>query len=316
MDLSNTTTDDAQKLWDELAAGRDSGTEQTAAMPPAAAETQPNANDTAAEVTTTDETPKGETTDTAAKPEGTDATAQAAAKDPMAELMERFSNIEGQLRKVNGHIGGLTQSQQQLREQVLNAAKQATTEAGKEAPTNAQAKAALADPEKWAALKAEWPEWGEAVEEVLAARIPQAPVFDPAEFDRKVGERVSAETAKVHEEVLNAHLDTVVEDLGGDWRATVKSDDFGKWMAAQPDEVKALGDSSSLSDASKMIRLYVKSKQANPAQQLINERSAKLDAAASAPQPGRKAPRSKGVEDMSHEELWAHYSKLTDARRG
>jgi hypothetical protein len=313
LDLSNTTTDDAQKLWDDLAAERDSGTEQTAAMPPAAAEAQPGANDTAADVTTTDDQTKGETTDTAAKQEGNDATAQAAAKDPMAELMERFSNIEGQLRKVNGHIGGLTQSQQQLREQVLNAAKQATANAGKEAPTNAQAKAALADPEKWAALKAEWPEWGEAVEEVLAARIPQAPAFDPTEFDRKLDERVAAETAKVREEAVNAHLDTIVD---GDWRATVKSEEFGKWMAAQPDEVKALGDSPSLADASKMIRLFVKSKQPNPAQQLINERSAKLDAAASAPQPGRKAPRTKGVDDMSPEELWAYYSKQTDARRG
>jgi hypothetical protein len=311
LDLSNTTTDDAQKLWDELASGRESDTEQTAAMPPAAADAQPGAQDAAAEVTAT--TPNDDQTQAAAKQEGDDATAQAAAKDPMAELLERFSNVEGQLRKVNGHIGGLTQGQQQLREQVLNAAKQAMADSGQDAPTNAQAKAALADPEKWAALKAEWPEWGEALEEVLVARIPQAPAFDHAEFDRKLDERVAAETAKVRTEAVNAHLDTIVD---GDWLTTVRSEDFGKWMAAQPDDVKALGDSSSLADASKMMRLFVKSKQPNPAQQLINERSAKLDAAASAPQAGRKAARTKGVEDMSQDELWAHYAKQTDARRG
>lgn len=311
MDLSNTTTDDAQKLWDELATERDSGTEQTAAMPPAAADSHQDAQPPAADATTTAQQQDDQAA--AAKQEGDDATAQAAAKDPMAELMERFSSIEGQLRKVNGHIGGLTQSQQQLREQVLNAAKQATANSGQDAPTNAQAKAALTDPEKWKNLKAEYPEWGDALEDLLAARIPQAPAFDQAEFDRKVNERVSAEAAKVREEALNAHLDAIVD---GDWREAVKSDDFGKWMAAQPDAVKALGDSSSLTDASKMMRLYVKSKQPNPAQQLIDERSAKLDAAASAPQPGRKAPRSKGVDDMTQEELWAHYSKQTDARRG
>lgn len=311
MDLSNTTTDDAQKLWDELATERDSGTEQTAAMPPAAADSHQDAQPPAADATTTAQQQDDQAA--AAKQEGDDATAQAAAKDPMAELMERFSSIEGQLRKVNGHIGGLTQSQQQLREQVLNAAKQATANSGQDAPTNAQAKAALTDPEKWKNLKAEYPEWGDALEDLLAARIPQAPAFDQAEFDRKVNERVSAEAAKVREEALNAHLDAIVD---GDWREAVKSDDFGKWMAAQPDAVKALGDSSSLTDASKMMRLYVKSKQPNPAQQLIDERSAKLDAAASAPQPGRKAPRSKGVDDMSPEELWAHFSKQTDARRG
>jgi hypothetical protein len=318
LDLSNTTTTEEQ-LWNSLAAEREQGVEPTASVPPAddVLDATGSSDAAATEGTTSHEaTQQGaEQGEQQATEQGTQAATAdaAAAKDPVAELAERFAKLEGQLRNVNGHIGGLTQSQQQLRQQMLDAAKQATSQAGGDAPTQAQAKEAMADPEKWKALKGDFPEWGEAVESLLDSRLGNQPQFDQSAIDRMVEQRVANETAKVRTEALDAHLDTVVD---GNWREVVNSEGFGKWIEAQPEEVKALGASNALTDASKMLRLFVKAQQSNPAEQIRQTRSAKLDAAASVPQAGRRAPIRKSEADMTPDELWNHYAKQREQQRG
>jgi hypothetical protein len=298
LDLS---TDADQKLWDELAAGHDTDAAQTAVVPPAAEPEEPPE-------------PAQTTPASTAQEPATDPTAAPAAAevkpDPMAELAEKIGKLEGQLRNVSGHIGGLNQGQQQLRE-MLTAGK-AAADAVKDAPSAQQVAEAMKNPDEFEALRDDFPEWARATELLLDARLKNltAQQPDPAAIDKIVAERVAKETAAVRTEAIDAHLDGIVD---GDWRAERNSPEFLKWEAAQGDEVKALIDSPRLTDAAKLMRLFVKSKQANPAQQILQQRSAKLDAAASVPR-GQKAPRSKSPEDMTPAELWEYEAARTDKR--
>lgn len=305
--MTDLSAEESQKLWDELAAGQDTEG-QTASVPPAAEVAEPAAAEPAPAATEapTEAAPATDQPSTTAAPAAADAK-----PDPLAELAEKIGRLEGQLRNVSGHIGGLNQGQQQLR-QMLDATKAAQA-AGKEAPTQEQVKEALKNPAEWEALQEDFPEWKAATEKFLDARLAalqQPAAIDPAAIDKIVAERVAQETAAVRNEAIDAHLDAIVD---GDWRAEVQGEAFGKWMQGQPADVQALGNSSKLTDASRMMRLYAESKKSNPAQQLLQQRSAKLDAAAGVPR-GQKAPRSKSVEDMGPEELWAHYAAQTDKR--
>lgn len=290
-----------QQLWDQLAAG-ESDAAQTAIEPPVA--------DTETTEPAPAATPSSDATQPEGQPSPTAAPAAAAAKpDPMAELAEKIGKLEGQLRNVSGHIGGLNQGQQQLR-QMLDAGKAAAAEV-KDAPTPEQVRAAMKNPDEWDALKQDFPEWSDATEKFLEAKLASLPpALDPSAIDKLVAERVAQETAAVRTEAVDAHLDAIVD---GDWRAEVKGDAFGAWMAGQPADIQALGESSKLTDASKMLRLFAKSKEVNPAQQILQQRSAKLDAAAGVPR-GQKAARSLSVEDMTPEQQWAHYAAQTDKR--
>lgn len=279
MDLSN---DADQKLWDELASSREEGDLQAASVP-LAAEPEPTPAPAPAEPAAT-EPLNTDATNTEPTPAPTAAPAAAEAKpDPIAELAEKISKLEGQLRNASGHIGGLNDGQKQLRE-MLNAANAAMA-AAKDAPPSPDG-AALADP----------------------GQPPAA--LDPAAIDKIVAELVAKETATVRTEAVDAHLDGIVD---GDWRAEVKTDDFNKWMQGQPADIQALGESAKLTDAAKMLRLFVKSKQANPAQQILQQRSAKLDAAAGVPR-GQRAPRSKDPADMTPQELWDYEAARTEKR--
>lgn len=305
MDLS---AEESQKLWDEIAAGRNDE-EQTASVPPVAEASAPVAEEPPAsavtEATAPGAAPAEDQQGTTAAPAAADAK-----PDPLAELAEKIGRLEGQLRNVSGHIGGLNQGQQQLR-QMLDATKAAQA-AGKDAPTQEQVKEALKNPAEWEALQEDFPEWKAATEKFLDARLAnlQQPAIDPAAIDKIVAERVAQETAAVRQEAIDAHLDTIVD---GDWRAEVQGEAFGRWMQGQPAEVQALGNSSKLTDASRMMRLYAESRKSNPAQQILQQRSAKLDAAAGVPR-GQKPARSVSVEDMTPEQQWAHYAAQTDKR--
>lgn len=310
MDLSN---DADQKLWDELASSREVGDLQTASVPPAAEPEPTTAPEPAPAADAAAEQPNNEAAEVEPTPAPTAAPAAAEAKpDPIAELAEKIGKLEGQLRNVSGHIGGLNQGQQQLR-QMLDATKAAAAEV-KDAPTQQQVKEAMQSPEEWETLKKDFPEWSEATEKFLDARLAnltaQQASVDPAAIDKIVAERVAKETAAVRAEAVDAHLDGIVD---GDWHAEVQSEAFGKWMAGQPADIQALGESAKLTDAAKMLRLFVKSKAANPSQQILQQRSAKLDAAAGIPR-GQKPARTKSPDDMSPEELWAHLAAQTDKR--
>lgn len=293
-----TPEQEAQALWDEVAAERQ-GT--TATTPPTEAKEEPKTEEPAEEPKeeTPPEEPEVKTEPEPDKP------------DPLAELVTRFEKLEGRQRNVEGHIGGLKDGQQRMLE-MLSAAKTAAANTD-DAPTQSQVKEAFTSPAKWESLKKEFPEWADATEALLDARIagmkPGASV-DPAEIDKIVSERIASQTESIRKEIA----ETTLEAQFPGWRKEVKTEAFGKWMNTQPEEVKALAASEDVGDAARLLRLYESAKQADPADRINAERQQRLAAAVSTPK-GVRAPAQKSPSDMTPEELWDYEAKQREKAR-
>lgn len=320
MDLQTATSanpDDMAKMWNEVAAERADGAIPTADKPL----DQPTLNADAATIVQDQNEDKGassqadNTVNADAQAAATPAaqSAEEAKPDLVKELAEKVGKLEGQLRNVNGHIGGLTAGQREMRE-MLTVSKSAA-ETVKDAPTQAQVKQAMQNPQEWDALREDFPEWATATEKLLDARLsglqPQAASMDQEAIDKIVAERVAAATAQQRAEMIDSRLDEIVD---GDWKAEVKSEPFGKWLQAQPGEVKALAESANLADASKMLRLYSKSKQSNPTQQIIDQRNARLENGVTVKR-GLKSQPAKAPEDMTETELWNYEAAQREKAR-
>lgn len=176
--------------------------------------------------------------------------------DPIKELLARFEKMESSHNTLAGHIGGHNRSLKEIQDRL--AAANAATSTVTDAPTKAQVKEAMANPAEWDQLKDEFPEWGSAIEKYTDAKIANLRGPDPAEIERMVNDRIAGQSATVRSEIVNASLEAVYPG----WEDEVKSDQFGKWLDAQPDSVKALSQSPKVGDAARMLKLFETSKQA------------------------------------------------------
>ena len=226
-------------------------------------------------------------------------------------IQAQFEALQGQLRNLNGHIGGLTSEQKRLREMMTSAA-QTAAQASDNAPTQNQINQAIANPEKWDALKADFPEWGEATEAYVDARLAglKASNQDPKALAELVSSEIEKAKSGIYLEAAKASIDAVFPG----WEDKVKTDEFNAWKDAQPPEVQALAASEHVRDAVKMLRLY---EDRNPpqVQAIQSARNKKLDAASSAPSKGDNLPPAKTVDELSPQELWNHEAKLREKRR-
>lgn len=107
--------------------------------------------------------------------------------------------------------------------------------------------------EDFAELKAEYPELAglqmKGLQRVLEKLPLRAAAVDPGAIEKVVQER----TATVRAEVIDSNLDAIVD---GDWREEVRTQSYKDWVKKQAEDIQALGDSHSLRDASKLLRLY------------------------------------------------------------
>jgi hypothetical protein len=180
------------------------------------------------------------------------------ALDPLKEFAARMDKFEASQNKLAGHIGGLTRSQEEIK-QLLAASKKATENVA-DAPTQAQVKEAMASPKEWEELRAEYPEWAAATEKFMdskLATLKAPPALDPEAIDKRVEERVAKQTAEDRQDTIDTYLDNIVD---GDWMEEIKKPEFSTWLDKQPEDIKALAASSKLRDAAKMLRMYQKSK--------------------------------------------------------
>lgn len=201
-------------------------------------------------------------------------------REDFTKLMQRAeevdnlkSTVQQNADKVFGTIGGIQRILNDLKAQ----------------PSGQPLQLSEAD---FAELTAEYPELAalttKGIQRVLEKLPARTAAVDPAAIDKVVQER----TATVRTEVIDSHLDAVVE---GDWREEVKKPEYAAWIEKQPDEVQALGASESLRDAAKLMRLYKAHRdtppappaQTQPAQQPSPTRSRVIAAAV--------APKGAGV---------------------
>jgi hypothetical protein len=177
------------------------------------------------------------------------------------------------------------------------------------APSQNQIAAAAKDSEKWAALKQDFPEWGEGISEYVDSRLGQlaGSGLSAEQIEQMVADRANANTAAL-EKKFNEALVSVKHK---NWKQDVKTPEFAAWFQAQDAQTKALADSTDGFDAIEMLDRFQADK-AKPVAAVKQDRQRKLEqAVTSASKPGT-APVAKSFEDMTPEEQWNYLAQNRD----
>lgn len=228
-----------------------------------------------------------------------EAPAAASAAQPTFE--ERYAKLE----KLVEDLGGVARStagrvsSMQSRFDAAEAARKATSEA----PTKTAIAQAQGDLKKWNALREDFPEWAEAMEERLASlaptQAPSAPSIDK--------EALKAELRREMEQ------DSIAEKYP-DWRATAQTREFQNWFNTQPAEFRAKAESDKGRDVIQVLDKFNEAK-TKSVTDIRQSRQNKLDAAAGVATPGRPAPRVKDESEMTAEEIWNQEARRLAAKR-
>jgi hypothetical protein len=223
------------------------------------------------------------------------------------ERLAKMDRLEQQLMQqsndMKSAIGRVAHIQKEL-----DAAKHAASVAGKNAPSQAQIAVASKNPDKWDAMKADFPDWGDAIDELLNHRLaglqqPAAANIDPAQVAQEMSQQVDALREESRKEIEEYKVEL---KHGDDWKAKINTQEFSAWFTAQDASTKELAASPKGSDAVKLLDMFDKAA-AKPVTEVKNERTSRLQAAATQ-RPGQ-APPPKTEDDMSPEELWAYMAK-------
>jgi len=254
--------EDAEKLWKEIVAGKEPATEPAASEAPAAKEGE--------------ETP----------PDKEPAEPQAAATDtPVVQQGDELKELKEQLHRVKSDLGRLRAENAKLK----TAYTQPRTETAAQTET---VKEALRDPEKWAALKKDYPDIAEGVEAFIEERV-------KAYVPPDVVTRRSLEQDRA-QELFNQGMARLSQDFG-DWESVVRTDEFRAWLVDQPYERQLLADSPDPVAAHRLLEIWqTESKAAKQAP--ANNVNPRLKAAV-VPQT-KVAARTKAEHELEGEDYW------------
>ena len=210
--------------------------------------------------------------------------------DQMAASQQQLVN---ELKEAKGRIGAL-QSEFAKARQAQPA----------EQPTQRQIAAAQADPDKWAALKQDFPEWGEGITAYVESRLGQlgGVGLTPEQVEQLVAQRTDATTAQL-EKKFNEALVSVKHK---DWRKDVNTPEFANWFQVQSPEVQVLANSKDGFDAIEMLDRFHADK-VKPAADVKQDRQNRLQAAVTA-KPG-PAKVTKTFDDMNAAEQWEYMAR-------
>ena len=282
--------DEAQKIWDQLEAE-----ESGRAQPPSDVPEDPPAP-APAPAESTDPAPAAQAD---AHKGGDDAapTSEQALLDKISGLEAMLGQVTQRLRNAEGHIGGLGS---QLKQQLATA--QQVTAKGGDAPTPGEIRKAQADPEAMARLKADYPEFADAMESALNERLSAL----EQQLLKQAQQPAQAQQGVSPEEIAKLRAEMAVEVRHPGWQDRVRTPEFVGWLQRQAREVQLLAASDSPQDAVRLLDLHSEATKSTASQ-----RTQRLSAAAAIPS-GRSGAnvRQKAVEDMTPEEYWAYLDQL------
>jgi len=217
--------------------------------------------------------------------------------DQMAASQQQLIN---ELKEAKGRIGAL-QSEFAKARQAQPA----------EQPTQRQIAAAQADPEKWAALKQDFPEWGEGIQSYVESRLGQ--LSGSGLSQEQVEQLVSQRTGEAAALLEKQYNEALVSVKHKSWRQDVNTPEFSAWFANQPADVQALAGSRNGLDAIEMLDRFHADK-GKPVADVKAERQQKLQAAVTT-KPG-PAKVTKTFEDMSPAEQWEYMAREREKAPG
>lgn len=255
----------------------------------------------------------------AAKVEEATAVTPAAVAAPAAEVVDPYAGLHPDVKAKLDRFDAMLVEQpkllQALREtQGRVSAMQrdfATRPATAAQPNEAVIAAAAKDPEKWAALKKDFPEWGEGIQSFVDARFEALGKsgMTPEQIEQVVAQRVGSAT----EAMAGQFQEMLIETKFPDWRVLVKTPAFGEWFNAQKPEVQALQNSDKGRDVLVVLDLFNESKK----QPVAQVRQTRQQVLAAAVQGKPVAPAAtKTAADMTPAELWNYEAQLRKARAG
>lgn len=246
----------------------------------------------------------------------------------VAQRLRGVEGLEQRLRKNEGITGNLNSQLKASQDEVAKlktALDQRATSAaaGVVAPTAAAVAAAAGKSEKWNQLKAEFPEWAEAVEERLGSQAPAAAV-DLDALRKQIGDELAASlttnlTASIRSQIQGETEERLVNVAHRGWKDTVKTPQFTDWMKGQPAEVQALGASPVAEDAIALLDGFRSWQTTQPVPvdpaTVAAQRKQRLTDAATLVRGGASQAPVKSTDDMSAEELWAFEAANLDRVR-
>lgn len=277
-----TTQEDAQRIWDEMDAADDAAPSTSTA-----AEHE--------EVPARQEAAQAAPNEPVIDPyEGLPQNV----RDELIGMKSLVSQLTGRLRNAEGHIGGL---KSQLAQQVDVA--KSVRSAGGEAPTAAQLRTAQADPEAFARLREDYPEFATAIDAFVGQKLKDSlSTLAPAEALSKqdVAEAMNTLRDQIERE-------TYVELQHRGWKKLVKTPEFVGWFEQQPREVKTLGGSEDPDDAVRLLDMFAESRTRRANQ------NTHLHAAAAIPSGRGMGVKVKPVDEMTPQEFWRYLDETERA---
>lgn len=251
---------------------------------------------------------------------------EAAAAPPAAAAPAKEKTVEEQLNEMRDSMqADFDKREKALKDElaVLRSAQgqqaaAAAAVAAASAPSKEQIKEAGKTSAKWEALKAEFPEWVEAMEERLEALKPEAaaaPDFT-AERERLTGEIAKART-EIRDELTSTMENRFVERVHRGWKKIITTPEFVEWYSKQDADTRKLGASPVAEDAIELLDRYKAHRESETSDQrtqetaddLKSQNRERLARASTAPNGQRgsgKQGGAKAPEDMTAEEYWNH----------
>lgn len=211
-------------------------------------------------------------------------------RSEVPKLAARSARLERDLRDREREL-------EEMRKQLASGAATAQGDAGPGAPTAAEVKDAAKSPEKWAALKEQYPDLTGALEELVVSQV--------GEVERRVEQRIAPltqEQQRRQQEQADSFHDEQLEALTEahpDWSSLQEDPAYWAWVDQQTPGLKASAESPYAADVITAIERYKSERAGTPGapapassvQDLVVGRQQRLRAASAIP-PQRGSPAS------------------------
>ncbi len=264
--------DDAQKIWAQLDAEEATGT--PAPTPDSAAPQHQSS------------TPAPAPADAPQEP------AEQSLMDKIAGLEAIVQQQSQRLRNAEGHIGGLNNQLKQQQE----LAKQFAARGG-DAPSAHELRQAQSSPKAMDDLKRDYPEFADAMEAALNARLNQV--------EQLLKQQAAPQPGISPDDIAKLRAEMQVEVRHPGWQNTATTPECRGWLQRQQREVQMLAASESPQDATRLLDLYV-----DTAKSEATTRNQRMSAAAAIPSGRASGIRQKSVDEMTPQEYWRYLDEL------